>query len=127
MAANIAAVAYISRRMTAPKYTVIAGTLYTLGRIVTYSILGIIIILVGHEIPGFSSYFEKGYYVLGPFLIVVGLIMLFIDRLPFFQGGGRLAALGGKVAGWGMIGSFLLGVILTLAFCPYALFCSSGY
>ena len=120
MAANIAALAYISHRMTDPKYTVLAGTLYTLGRIVTYSIIGIIIIVVGHEVPGVEEFFKKGYYVLGPFLIVAGLLMLFINRLPFFQGGGRLAALGGKVAGWGKIGPFLLGIILALAFCPYS-------
>ncbi|MFH1663193.1 MAG: aromatic aminobenezylarsenical efflux permease ArsG family transporter [Chloroflexota bacterium] len=120
MAANIAALAYISRRMTSPKYTVLAGTLYTLGRMVAYSIIGIIIIIIGHEIPGVEEFFEKGYFVLGPFLIVAGLLMLFIDKLPFFQGGGRLTALGGKVAGWGKIGPFLLGIILALAFCPYS-------
>jgi len=120
LAANVAALAYISRRMTNPKYTALAGTLYTLGRIVSYSIIGIVIIVVGHEIPGIKEFFEKGYYVLGPFLIIAGLLMLFIDRLPFFQGGGRLAALGDKVAGWRMIGPFLLGIILAMAFCPYS-------
>jgi cytochrome c biogenesis protein CcdA len=28
--------------------------------------------------------------------------------------------LGGKVADWGMIGGFLLGVLFALAFCPYS-------
>ena len=46
--------------------------------------------------------------------------MLFIDRLSFGTGGGKLASLGGKVADWGMIGGFLLGVIFALAFCPYS-------
>jgi sulfite exporter TauE/SafE len=118
MAANIAAVAYISRRLTDPKYTVIAGLLYTLGRMVSYSVIGIAIIAVGHEITWLSSFFEKGYYVLGPFFIAGGLLMLFIDRVPFFRGGGRLAALGERVAGLKFIGPFLLGVILALAFCP---------
>ena len=118
MAANIAAVAYISRKMTDPKYTVLSGVLYTLGRIFSYSVIGIIIIAVGHEIEWLSSFFEKGYYVLGPFFIAGGLLMLFIDKLPFLQGGGRLAALGEKVANWKFAGPFLLGVILALAFCP---------
>ena len=99
MAANIAAVAYISRRLANPKYTFLAGLLYTLGRIVSYSIIGIAIIAVGHKIDWLSSFFEKGYYVLGPFFIAGGLLMLFIDKIPFFQGGGRLAALGERVAG----------------------------
>jgi cytochrome c-type biogenesis protein len=121
MATNIAAVAYISRNVTDRKYAVITGTLYTLGRMVSYSVLGILIIVVGLEIPGVSSFLQDvGEQILGPILIIVGLLMLFIDRLPFGRGGGKLASLGGKVADWGMIGGFLLGVIFALAFCPYS-------
>jgi len=121
MATNIAAVAYISRNVTDRKYAVITGTLYTLGRMVSYSVLGILIIVVGLEIPGVSSFVQDvGEQILGPILIIVGVLMLFIDRLSFGRGGGKLASLGGKVASWGMIGGFLLGVIFALAFCPYS-------
>ena len=57
---------------------------------------------------------------MGPLLIVVGLVMLSIDRLSFGKGGGNLVSLGGKVADWGMIGGFFLGVLFALAFCPYS-------
>jgi len=121
MATNIAAVAYISRNVTDRKYAVITGTLYTLGRMVSYSVLGILIIVVGLEIPGVSSFVQDvGEQILGPILIIVGVLMLFIDRLSFGRGGGKLASLGGKIASWGMIGGFLLGVIFALAFCPYS-------
>lgn len=121
MATNIAAVAYISRRVTDRKYAVITGSLYTLGRMFSYTLLGILIITVGLEIPWLSSIIQDvGEKVLGPLLIVVGVLMLFIERLSFGTGGGRLASLGGKVADWGMIGGFLLGVIFALAFCPYS-------
>ena len=121
MATNIAAVAYISRNVTDRKYAVITGALYTLGRMVSYSVLGILIIVVGLEIPGVSSFVQDvGEQILGPILIIVGLLMLFIDRLSFGRGGGKLASLGGKVANWGMIGGFLLGIIFALAFCPYS-------
>lgn len=120
-ATNLAAVAYISRNVTDRKYAVVTGTLYTLGRMVSYSILGVLIIVVGLEIPWVSSIIQDvGDVALGPILIAVGLLMLFIDRLSFGKGGGRLASLGGKVADWGMIGGFLLGVIFALAFCPYS-------
>ncbi len=119
MAANIAALAYISRKLTDPKYTLLSGILYTLGRVFSYSVIGIAIIAIGGEIDWLESFFEKGYFVLGPFFIAGGLLMIFIDKIPFFQGGGgRLAALGEKVAGLKFIGPFLLGVILALAFCP---------
>jgi len=121
MATNIAAVAYISRNVTDRKYAVITGALYTLGRMVSYSVLGILIIVVGLEIPGVSSFVQDvGEQILGPILIIVGLLMLFIDRLSFGRGGGKLASLGGKIADWGMIGGFLLGIIFALAFCPYS-------
>lgn len=121
LATNIAALAYISRNMTDRKYAVMTATLYTFGRMFSYSAIGILIIVIGLEIPGVSSFVQDvGEQVLGPILIVVGLIMLSIDRLSFGQGGGRLASLGIKVADWGMIGGFFLGIIFALAFCPYS-------
>jgi len=121
MATNIAAIAYVSRRATERRYAVITGALYTLGRMVSYSIIGILIIVAGLEIPGVASFLQDfGEKILGPLLIVVGLIMLSIHRFSFGLGAGKLASLGGKVADWGMLGGFLLGVIFALAFCPYS-------
>jgi len=121
MATNIAAIAYITRNVKDRKYAVITGSLYTLGRMFSYSLLGIFIIVVGLDIPWLSATIQDvGEKVLGPLLIVVGLLMLFIDRIPVGTGGGKLASLGSKVADWGMIGGFLLGVIFALAFCPYS-------
>src|SRR4030043_6476 len=121
MATNIAAVAYVSRNVTDRKYAVITGSLYTLGRMFSYSVLGILIIVLGLEIPWVSSFLQDtGEQILGPILIIVGILMLFIDKISFGSGGGKLASLGGKVASWGMIGGFLLGVIFALAFCPYS-------
>ena len=77
--------------------------------------------MIGLEIPGVASFLQDwGEKILGPLLIVVGIIMLIIDRFSFGLGGGKLAALGEKVANRGMLGGFLLGVIFALAFCPYS-------
>jgi cytochrome c biogenesis protein CcdA len=121
MATNIAAIAYITRNVKDRKYAVITGSLYTLGRMFSYTVLGILIIVLGLEIPWVSSFLQDtGEQILGPILIIVGILMLFIDKISFGTGGGKLASLGGKVANWGMIGGFLLGVIFALAFCPYS-------
>ena len=121
LATNIAAIAYVSRKVKERRYAVITGTLYTLGRMFSYSIIGITIIVAGIEIPGLASFLQNfGEQVLGPLLIVVGVIMLSINRMPFSLGGGRLSAIGAKVADWGMIGGFLLGALFALAFCPYS-------
>ena len=121
MATNITAIAYVSRRVTQRRYAVITGTLYTLGRMFSYSVLGILIIVTGLEIPGVASFLQDfGEQILGPLLIMVGLILLNINRLSFSLGGGKLSSLGGKVADWGMVGGFLLGALFALAFYPYS-------
>jgi len=121
LATNIAALGYVSRRATERKYTVMTGVLYTLGRMFSYSIIGIIIIVVGLEIPGVASFLQNfGEQALGPLLIVVGVIMLSINKISLSFGGGKLSAIGVKVADWGMIGGFLLGALFALAFCPYS-------
>ena len=121
LATNIAALAYVSRRAKERRYAVITGTLYTLGRMFSYSIIGTLIIVAGLEVPGVASFLQDfGEQVLGPLLIVVGVIMLNINRMPFSLGGGRLSSIGEKVANWGMIGGFLLGALFALAFCPYS-------
>jgi cytochrome c-type biogenesis protein len=121
LATNIAAIAYVSRRIADRKYAVTTSILYTLGRMFSYSMLGVLIIVIGLEIPGVALFLQgAGEQALGPILIVVGLLMLFIDKISFGRGDGGLTALGGKVANWGMFGGFLLGVLFALAFCPYS-------
>jgi len=121
MATNIAAIAYISRRVKERRYAVMTGALYTLGRMFSYSILGVIIIVAGLGVSGIASFLQDfGEQVLGPLLIVVGVIMLTINRMPFASSGGKLSSIGERVAGWGMIGGFLLGALFALAFCPYS-------
>jgi cytochrome c biogenesis protein CcdA len=121
LATNIAAIGYVSRRVTERRYAVITGALYTLGRMFSYSIIGILIIVAGLEIPGLATFLQDfGEQALGPLLIVIGVIMLIINKLPLSLGGGKLSAVGAKVADWGMIGGFLLGALFALAFCPYS-------
>ena len=121
LATNIAAIAYVSRKVTERRYAVITGALYTLGRMFSYSIIGVLIIVAGLEIPGVATFLQDfGEQVLGPLLIVVGVIMLSINKIPLSLGGGKLSSIGGKVADWGMIGGFLLGALFALAFCPYS-------
>ena len=121
MATNIAAIAYVSRRAKERRYAVITGALYTLGRMFSYSILGVMIIVAGLEIPGVASFLQDfGEQALGPLLIAVGVIMLSTNKISLSLGGGKLSSIGGKVADWGMIGAFLLGALFALAFCPYS-------
>lgn len=119
LATNIAAMAYISRQVTDVKYAALTGTLYTLGRMFTYSLLGVLILAIGLETPLIANSLQLfGERALGPFLIVVGIVLLVIDRFAFNVGGNRISSVGSRVADWGMVGGFPLGALFALAFCP---------
>jgi cytochrome c biogenesis protein CcdA len=87
----------------------------------SYSIIGALIIVTGLEIPGVASFLQDfGEQILGPLLIIIGIVMLNINRFSFSLGGGRISSIGNKVADWGMLGGFVLGALFALAFCPYS-------
>ncbi len=58
LATNIAAIAFISRKVSERKFAVITGSLYTLGRMFSYSVIGVLIIAAGLEIPGISLFLQ---------------------------------------------------------------------
>lgn len=118
---NITALAYISRDITDRKYVAVSGALYTLGRMVSYTIIGVVIILAGKPIIQSlaDSLQSSGEIFLGPLLIVVGILMLGIIKIPALKGGGKLSRIGERVAKRRWLGPFLLGVVFALAFCPY--------
>jgi len=120
LATNIAAIAYVSQRAAERRQAAITSALYTLGRILTYSVIGILIIKVGLEIPGLANALQNtGDKIIGPILIAVGIVLLFSNRLRFGNSG-VLSSLGEKVSRQGMVGGFLLGILFALAFCPYS-------
>ncbi|MFA5367222.1 MAG: aromatic aminobenezylarsenical efflux permease ArsG family transporter [Dehalococcoidia bacterium] len=117
---NITALAFISRNITDRKYVAAAGALYTFGRIVSYFTIGAAIILAGVNVPGIADALQSsGEIFMGPLLIIVGILMLGIIKIPARHGGGRLAKIGERVARRRWLGPFLLGVVFALAFCPY--------
>ena len=86
-----------------------------------YSILGVLIIKAGLEIPGVALFLQgMGEKILGPILITVGAILLNIHRLRFGNGNAKLSSVGEKLSRWGMVGGFLMGILFALAFCPYS-------
>jgi cytochrome c-type biogenesis protein len=121
LATNLAALAYISRRISDRRFAFTSGALYTLGRMITYSVLGMLIIYAGLSIPLIANFLQDfGEKAVGPLLIAVGLTMLFIDRISFGEHGSSVANAAGKLADMGMIGALPLGIVLALAFCPYS-------
>ena len=120
LATNIAAIGYIGKDIEDRRSVFRKGLLYTLGRVVAYTLLGIVLIGIIHS--GASMFDVQkfigtwGELLLGPLLIVIGLLMLFGHRLnlPQFGFNGKGEGLAKK----GSWGAFLLGVLFAMAFCP---------
>ena len=58
LATNVAAISFISKNISCPIQTVIAGLTYTLGRILSYVILGIVIVTGLLSIPTVAQFFQ---------------------------------------------------------------------
>ena len=120
LATNITAIGFISKDIESKDRTFLLGILYTIGRMVAYSLLGALLIWMLRR--GFDTFdlqskvSQWGEMLLSPVLIVMGLVMLFGDRLPLSGFGLNASENSGRLRGaWG---SLLLGILFAMAFCP---------
>ena len=121
LATNITAIAYISKKIDSGKRTLLTGFVYTLGRMFTYVLLASLIVYIGLNVQTISWFLQKyGEKIIGPLLIIFGLIMLNIIKFPSLKSGERVNKIMEKLSEKGYIGSFLLGIIFALAFCPFS-------
>jgi len=118
LATNIAAISFISKRITSPALVFFAGLAYTLGRMLSYAILGILIIKSILAIPESAQFLQK-YVVkaIGPILMFTGLVLLKVIKLKF--SGFKLSEKPrNALIEAGSPGAFILGALFALAFCP---------
>ena len=118
LATNLVAISFISRNVATPGRVFWTGMLYTLGRTLTYSALGALLVGSVLSIPQVSMALQ--YWMnrlLGPILIVVGMFLL--DLLRFnFMASLVTNSLQDRAQSWGTWGAGLLGMIFALSFCP---------
>ena len=85
LATNIAAIGYIGKRIDSAKLIVVNGLLYTLGRVLAYTLLGVVLIELlqeGASVFGVQKFVGRyGEMVLGPLLILFGVFMLLAERI----------------------------------------------
>jgi len=118
LATNIAAVSYVGRHVGQPGTTLLAGLLYSTGRIVAYVVLGAAAVWSLMSVVAASSFLQGTFSrMLGPLLIVVGLLLLGVFSLNI-TGFGISEAMQRKVDRAGVWGALPLGAVLALAFCP---------
>lgn len=118
LATNIAAISFISKNIECPYKTIFAGLLYTLGRMLTYIVLGFIVVGGLLAVPSLANYLQHSINkFIGPLLIIIGLILLNVIKLNFsfalnhekFQKFAQSS---------NFLGAFILGVVFALSFCP---------
>lgn len=121
LATNIAAIGYIGKHVDTPRRTFVSGLLYAAGRVVSYGILGAVLISVlraGESVFQIQRLLSgRGGVVVGIVLMVVGVFMLVSERLNL-RGFGYSGGNGQRLAAKGAWGALLLGMLFALAFCP---------
>jgi cytochrome c biogenesis protein CcdA len=95
LASNIVAISYIGKGFGDARRVVMAGLLYTAGRVLTYAVLGALIAASLASIVGVSNALQRYMnQLLGPALIVAGMFLLELLKLRAGTGGlsGRVSA-----------------------------------
>lgn len=120
LATNITATAYISKNIKEPRKVFWSGVIYTLGRATSYSVLGVVLFFGASKFQVARLFNHYGERLLGPILLVVGLIMLNVIKFNFLGKSNFQERFSERFKDKGFLGSYLLGVIFSLAFCPYS-------
>jgi len=118
LASNVAAISYLSRETEHPARMLLTGFLYSLGRVITYVALGVLITGSLLNIPEVAFFLQSRMnQFLGPVLVLTGAILLEWIRL-----GSLGFVFSEKGVSWirslGNLGALILGLLFALSFCP---------
>jgi cytochrome c-type biogenesis protein len=120
LATNITATAYIARTLEGKKKILLSGFLYTMGLAFTYTAIAVIISMGASKFHVARFFQGNGEKFVGPIMILIGLIMLNVIKFNFLGKSDLKEKLGDKFKNKGLLGSFLLGALFAMAFCPYS-------
>lgn len=120
LATNITATAFISKNISSKRKVFLSGVLYSLGRAFSYTAIGLVLYFGASKFHIARFFNQNGEKFLGPLLIIIGLIMLNVIKLNFLGKTNFQEKISENFKDKGLLGSFLIGVIFALAFCPYS-------
>ena len=119
MATNITAIGFISKDIVSQRKVFINGLVYTLGRAISYTTIGLLFFFGASQFE-FAGFFQEwGEKLLGPLLIIIGLFMLGVLKLKIPDIGLLTEKIENKSKS-GFWRVLLLGIVFALAFCPYS-------
>jgi len=118
LATNIAAISFISKGVTSGSRVLLSGLLYTIGRMVSYIAVSLVLVASLISVPSLSVFLQQQMNkILGPILIVAGMFLL--ELIPVtFRGFGLSSGFQARLRRGGSWGAGLLGLIFALSFCP---------
>lgn len=118
LATNIAAISFLSKKVLHVNAVLWAGFAYTLGRMLAYAILGVLIIKSLLSVPSVAHFLQGNMNKLfGPALVVVGVLLLDIFKLSL-PGVNLSCERQNRMANSGSWGALGLGSLFALSFCP---------
>jgi cytochrome c-type biogenesis protein len=118
LASNVAAVSFVGRDVENPGRVLLAGLVYSAGRALTYVLVGWLVVASVLSIPSVSFFLQQRMnQILGPLLVLIGLALFgwLPVRLPSL---GPSDAIRQRIAGRGILGAGVLGILFALSFCP---------
>lgn len=117
LATNIVAVAFVSREGSSPRRALTAGLLYAFGRSAAYVALAAVAVFAVERLLGISAFLQGTFFkLLGPLLIVVGMVLTGLIDLKLPGRGPTLSE--ERVKRGGAWGALVLGGVFALSFCP---------
>lgn len=122
---NVTAIGFLSKNVKNKQQIIVNGLMYALGKIIAFTALAAVFVLGGSILPTQHFFETYGEMLLGPFLILGGLFML--EFFHFHHHTSKHHASGSysdriisKSKSGSTTWSLLLGIIFSLAFCPYS-------
>lgn len=118
LAANIAAISFIGKRVDNVRAVLLSGIVYTFGRMTAYIAVGAIAVGGLLSIPSLSNFLQRYMImVIGPVLIIAGMFLL--DLITVNLRGIINSSSAQNIAERrGLAGAGLLGFLFALSFCP---------
>ena len=119
MATNITAIGFIGKDIGIKKRVFYNGLIYTIGRIISYATLALILFFGADQLKISGVFQQYGEKIIGPLLLLIGIIMLGVINLnfPSFSTITLRFQKKSKFSYWDVL---LLGIVFALAFCPYS-------
>ncbi len=119
MGVDLAGIAYVSLKLDNPRGALYSGTFYTIGRALTYMVVGLLVFVFGSTVSDFSPILQKyENLILGVSLVLIGVVMLDLLKLNFSLTEGHKSKLSLNLPEKGLIGALAMGAASSLALCP---------